>query len=154
MIPLPVIFALVSAVAGFTGAYFWQEANYERRIADIHSAHASQLAESTRDALARTVALQAAKDKALKAAAVRQSALTRAAAAVRDERDGLRDELAASTRALPDASCASVREYSATANSVFGLCADRLERMASEASGHASDSLTLQQSWPKPSQEN
>ena len=80
---------------------------------------------------------------------VRLTAMARSAAAARNERDGLRDELAASRLQLPDASCTAVRDHAATLNTVLGRCTDRLERMAEAASGHATDSLKLQESWPK-----
>ena len=81
-------------------------------------------------------------------AQVRLSAMARSAAAARNERDGLRDELAASRSQLPDASCTSVRQYAATLSSVFGECAAETGGLAEKAGGHAIDTLKLQEAWP------
>jgi hypothetical protein len=149
MIPLPVIFAVVAAVAGATGAWSYQEARYGKQIADIHSTNALAFAAAQKEAHDTTIRLQAAKDEALRLAAVRQRDLARAAAAARSERDGLLNDLAASRVQLPDASCASVRDHAATLSSVFGECAAEIEGLAGPAQGHAIDSLKLQQAWPK-----
>jgi hypothetical protein len=119
------------------------------QIADIKTEYATQQARAVEKAHAETIRLQSVSDNAEKLAQARQSALSRSIAAVRSERDGLRDELAASRLQLPDASCTSVRDHATTLSTVFGQCSDRLESMAREAAGHASDSLKLQQSWPK-----
>jgi len=119
------------------------------QLSQLKTEYATAQARALEKAHAETIRLQSVSDNAEKLAQARQSALSRAAAAVRSERDGLRDELAASRVQLPDASCTSVREYASTASELFGVCTDRLESMAREASGHASDSLKLQQSWPK-----
>lgn len=86
-------------------------------------------------------ALKDANQRALdnKAAADKLSALNR----------GLRDELTDQRRKLSTASIDAVRQYAATASSVFGECSAEVERLAGEASGHASDSLMYQRAWPK-----
>jgi hypothetical protein len=145
----PLILAGVVGVASATGTYLYTRNHYETKLAERAAEHANQLAEATANALAETKRLQAAKDAALKAAANRNASLARAAADLRHERDGLRDELASASIALPNASCASVRDHAAALNTVFGQCAAAIERLASQADGHASDSLTLQESWPK-----
>lgn len=145
---LPLIFAVVAAVAGATGAYFWQENRYEAELSRLSAAHAAAMADATTAAHKETQRLQAAKDAAIKAAAARQRDLARAADNARAERDGLRDDLRANAGRLPSASCDAARNYATTASELFGFCADRLERVAGAAAGHASDSLTLQMSWP------
>lgn len=75
-----------------------------------------------------------------------------AAAGARSERDGLRDELAAAQRDLSSAPPAACIERAAALSAVFEQCAGRLEELAGKADRHASDALTLQQAWPKPSQ--
>lgn len=85
--------------------------------------------------------------------AKKREQLARAAAAgARTERDGLRDDLAAAQRDLPSAAPAACIERAAALSAVFEQCAGRLEEMAGKADRHASDALTLEQAWPKPSQ--
>jgi hypothetical protein len=144
--------ALASAWAGWTLNAMYMGEQMERQktaMAELKTEYATKQARAVEKAHAETIRLQSIKDNAEKLAQARQSALSRAAAAVRVERDGLRDELAASRLQLPEASCTSVRDHATTLSTVLGRCTDRLERMAEAASGHASDSLKLQQSWPK-----
>jgi hypothetical protein len=148
MIPLPVIFAVVSALAGASGAWLYQTNKFERLLSEQRNEYLKRDFKALEVAHADTIRLQATKDAALEAAAARNRELSRAAAAARSERDGLRDELAASRVQLPDASCASVREYASTLSEVFGQCTQLLTRVAEQADGHASDSLMLQESWP------
>lgn len=131
------------------GAWAFQANKYERELSELRTEYATAQVRAVEHAHAETIRLQSRKDEAERLAATRQSALARDAAAARNERDGLRDELAASRVQLSDASCASVRDHAATLNTVLGRCTDRLERMAQAASGHAIDSLKLQESWPK-----
>jgi hypothetical protein len=62
---------------------------------------------------------------------------------------GLRDELTDQRGKLSTASIDAARQYAAAANSVFAECSREVERLAGEASGHSSDSLMYQSSWPK-----
>jgi len=149
VIPIQFIAAAAISVVSFGSAWTYQGARYEREIALQRSERLALLAEAHANAKLETERLAKAKDDAERLAQARQSALARSVAAVRVERDGLRDELAAARSQLPDASCASVRDHAATLSTVLGRCTDRLERMAEAASGHASDSLKLQQSWPR-----
>ena len=139
---------IASAAIAFAGAWQVQGWRMDARLSELKTEYATAQARAVEQAHAETIRLQSIKDNAEKLAAKRLTDMARAAAAVRVERDGLRDELAASRVQLPDASCEAVRGYAAAVSSVFGSCADRLESMAREAQGHASDSLKLQQSWP------
>lgn len=149
MIPIQFIAAGAIAAVSFGAAWTYQGARYEREIADQRAEQLVLLAEAQANARLETERMAKAKADAERSHQIRLAAMARSAAAVRDERDRLRDELAASRVQLPDASCTSVREYAATLNTVFGLCADRLEGLAREAQGHASDSLKLQQAGKK-----
>lgn len=135
---------LACAWGGWT-AQGWR---LNERIASIQTEYATAQFKAVEIAHAETIRLQAQADKAAKQSAARQAKMADDAARARSERDGLRDELAASRSQLPDASCTSVRDHAATLNTVLGRCTDRLERMAQAASGHASDSLKLIESWP------
>ncbi len=89
--------------------------------------------------------LQVAQNEARK----READLNLAANAARTERDGMRDELAASNDRMSRASLASLRQYAATANNVLRECTEKYTELAREADRHASDSLMLSQGWPK-----
>ena len=142
------VVVLASAVS-FTGAWQAQGWRMDAKLSQLKTEYAQAQAQAVEKAHAETIRMQSQKDDAERNAQVRQRALARAVAGVRHERDGLRDELAAARAALPDASCAAVREHAAALNSIFGECADRLEAMAGKAQGHAIDSLKLQEGWPK-----
>lgn len=83
------------------------------------------------------------------AAAVRRSRDLADRDSARAVADGLRGDIDAITRGLPSLTDRAVREYAAAANAVLGDCSRAVEDMAGKAQGHAGDTLTLQQSWPK-----
>jgi chromosome segregation ATPase len=149
MIPIALVFAGVAAISGFTSAWLYQENRYEAKLAQQTTAHATALATANADALAKTLSLQKAKDDAEKKANARIASANRAISAANFELDGLRNELAITSSSLSTASCDSVRDYTATLNTVFGECTSKLGGLAKEADGHAIDSLKLQESWPK-----
>jgi hypothetical protein len=140
--------ALAGAALAFAGAWQVQGWRMDAQLSQLKTEYATAQARAVEKAHAETIRLQTAKDDAERLAAKRQSDLARAAAAVRVERDGLRDELAAARVQLPDASCTSVRQYAATLSAVFGECSAEIEGLAGPAGGHASDSLKLQEGWP------
>jgi len=86
---------------------------------------------------------------AQQAARKRENLLQSQLATLRVASDSLRDDLAASRSQLPGASCDAVRKHAATLTTVFEQCAGRLEPLARDAQGYASDALTLRQSWPR-----
>lgn len=79
----------------------------------------------------------------------RTRVLQAAAAGARAESDGLRGDLARNTADLPSASLTTCRNYAAAANAVLRDMAIEGGGMAEKAGGHASDSLTFEQAWPK-----
>jgi hypothetical protein len=97
----------------------------------------------------KELALQHTKDEAVNAAAVREKNLRAALAAARVAGDGLRNDLTAARGDLSRASIGSIRAYTATLGAVFAECSAEVERLGGEAQGHASDSLMLQQAWPR-----
>lgn len=86
---------------------------------------------------------------AQQAARKRENLLHSQLATLRVASDSLRNDLSTNRGQLPSASCDSVRKHAATLTTVFEQCSGRLEPLARDAQGHASDSLMLQQSWPK-----
>lgn len=62
---------------------------------------------------------------------------------------GLRDTLAAISRSVPDASVEALRHSTTTLAAVLQNCQSEYRELAEKADRHASDSLTLEQAWPK-----
>lgn len=145
---LPLIFAGVAAVAGFTAAWNIQGMRHATELAERTAAHASAMAQANADALAETQRLQEIANKALKAAAARQSVLARDLAA---NRDGLIRLSHAADTALRDSS-GSLDACNANANTltvILGRCAGQLSDVAADADRLASDRQTLIEAWPR-----
>ena len=149
MIPVQLIIAGVLAVASFGAAWTYQGNRYASILAERETDHALALAGATRDALAKTIALQEIANAAERKHQSRLADLRRDLARTRSVADGLRDDLAAARAAMPGASCDSIRGYSATLSTVFDECATEVGRLASQADGHAIDTLKLLESWPE-----
>lgn len=72
-----------------------------------------------------------------------------AAAAMRSELGGLRDELAKVRRDLPDAPGGAVVERADTLATVFAECAAEVAGLAAKADRHADDAKRLRDAWPR-----
>jgi signal transduction histidine kinase len=75
-----------------------------------------------------------------------------AAASARDlrtELDGLRDDLARAGAQLSSASIGSLRRRVTALDTVFEQCARRVEGLAGDAQGIASDARLILDAWPK-----
>lgn len=143
-----VLYAALAAavvVGYFTWADHIGDAREAKVLAKVAAARAAENAKNEKI----TSDWKKGKDNALteanKRAQVAEAARDKLAAVNR----GLRDELTDQRGKLSTASIVAVRQYAATANTVFGECSAAYERLAAEASGHASDSLMYQQAWPK-----
>lgn len=88
-----------------------------------------------------TEALNAAKKREILAAA--------AARDLRTELDGLRDDLASARAQLSIASVTSLRQRITALDTVFEQCARRVEGLAGDAQGIASDTRLILDAWPK-----
>ena len=116
---------------------------------DRMTAEASQaLAEAGKNAMLESARLQKLKDDALDEANKIAQKNAADATRARTELERLRRELA-NRATVANATCASVRDYASTLAIIFGECATAIGEMAEAADGHALDSRTLQQSWPK-----
>jgi hypothetical protein len=62
---------------------------------------------------------------------------------------GLRDTLAAISRGVPDASVEALRHSTTTLAAVLQNCQSEYRELAEKADRHASDTMTLEQAWPK-----
>ena len=141
--------AIVAAALAFGAGWQTQEWRYGKQIAGIQAQHATALASANQKALDDTIKMQRAKDEAIKAAEQRAKTQAANADAARNERDGLRAQLAAAAVQLSNASCPSIREYAAAVNGLFDQCAGAYQDMAGQAAGHAADARLMLEAWPK-----
>ena len=130
--------------AGWTANGWRLNVKIDRMVAEASQA----LAEAGKNAMLESARLQKLKDEALDEANKIAQKNAADATRARSELERLRRELANST-SISNATCASTRDYAATLAVIFGECATRIGEMAEAADGHALDSRTLQQSWPR-----
>jgi hypothetical protein len=142
------IFALCTAMVGF--GYVKGVEHGEVKLTAYKLANDKQHIADLNAAAAKTKQLQQTKDEAIHAATKRAQLNAVAAAAARSDVDSLRDQLAAATSRLSSATDAAVREYAATAGTLFSECTKALAELAGKADGHATDAATLEAAWPKP----
>jgi hypothetical protein len=148
MIGNPYVLAVAAAVAfaaGFTTNGWRLNAKIDSMVAE----HSLAVQAATEKAMQETTRLQKEKDDAIAKAQLQIQANAAAAASARRERDGLRDDLAASRVAIASASISSLREHTSTLTTVFEQCSAELEEMARHADGHATDTVMLLNAWPK-----
>lgn len=131
------------------GYFAWADHIGDVREAQVVAKIEKQRAAENAKHAETTARLQKEKDDALTEANTRALANKAAADRLAAVNRGLRNDLADQRRELSTASLDAVRKYAATANAVFGECSAEVERLAGEAAGHASDSLTYQRAWPK-----
>jgi hypothetical protein len=86
---------------------------------------------------------------ALQASAVRAKTLQSDAGAVRDELERLRNDTATARLQLPGSTSAACVAAADTTSQLLNYCAAALADVAAKADGHANDSLTMQQAWPR-----
>jgi hypothetical protein len=148
MLPLPYVAAGALAVGLLTG---WTTNGWRlnSKIDGMVAEHSLAVKVATEKAAQETTRLQKEKDDAIAKAQIQIQANAAAAAAARRERDGLRDDLAASRVAIANASIGSLREHAAALTTVFEQCAGQLEEMARIADGHATDTVMLLDAWPR-----
>jgi hypothetical protein len=130
--------------AGWTAQGWRLNGKIDRMVAEASQA----LAEAGKNAMLESARLQKLKDEALNEANRTAQKNALAATAARTELDRVRRQLANSVT-IGSSTCASTRNYASTLALVFGECATRLTEVAKDADGHAADSRTFQQSWPR-----
>jgi hypothetical protein len=113
------------------------------------SEHSQALAQANADALAKYTAMERKKQEALDEANRIAQRNAAAAATARADADRLRNDLTTANSRLSTATIASLRNYTAAVNLIFAECVREIEDMAKAADGHALDSRTLMQAWPK-----
>lgn len=148
MIGGPYVLAGVAVIAfatGFTTNGWRLNAKIDSMVAE----HSMAVQAATEKAMQETTRLQKEKDDAIAKAQKQIQANAAAASAARLERDGLRDDLAASRVAITGASLGSLREHTSTLSTVFEQCSAELEEMARHADGHSTDTVMLLGAWPR-----
>lgn len=145
---LPLIFAGVAAVAGFTGAWQIQGMRYEQQLSDLRTDQAMALAKANADALAETQRIQEIANKALKAAAARQSVLARDLAANRDGLIRLSNAADTALRTAND-SHSSCQRVVTTYADIQQQCSSRLVEVGTAADRASSEAVMLREAWPR-----
>lgn len=141
------ITAGLTAIA-FVAGFLVQGWRMDSVISDIHTQHSKALATATQQVLDQSAELQRKKDAALQQAQKKSKQNATAAASAQFELNRLRDYNARNSATINSSTCTSVRDYAATATTVFSECTNALEDMARKADGHALDVRTLIESWP------
>jgi len=146
MLPNPYLLAGAVAVGLLTG---WTTNGWRLngKIDEMVLEHTQALQVATQKAAEQTAKMQGEKDAALRKAVeiVRRNVID--AAAARDERDRLRDDLAASRSAFTDATVPSLVEHARTLSVVFEQCTKEYSELAAKADGHATDASNLFNAW-------
>ena len=144
--PTPYIAAGALAVGLLTGwtANGWR---LNGKIDEMVLEHTQALQVATEQAAKETARMQGEKDAALRKAVeiVRRNVID--AAATRDERDRLRDELAASRSTFADATVPSLINHTRALSVVFEQCVKEYSELAAKADGHAVDAENLFTAW-------
>ena len=135
---------LIGFLSGWTANGWRLNGKIDRMTAEASQA----LAEAGKNAMLESARLQKLKDEALDEANKTAQRNANAAANARSELSRVRQQLANSAT-ISNATCASTRDYAATLAVIFGECATRIGEMAEAADGHALDSRTYQQSFPR-----
>jgi hypothetical protein len=146
MLPLPYIAAGALAVGLLTGwtANGWR---LNGKIDEMVLEHTQAVQLATQKALDETTRMQREKDDAVAKAQAQARTNAAAADAARAERDGLRDDLAASRTTFADSTHASLAAYADTLSVVFEQCTKEYSELATKADGHAADTSTLFNAW-------
>jgi hypothetical protein len=146
MLPNPYLLAGAIGVGLLTGwtANGWR---LNGKIDEMVLEHTQAVQVATQKALDETNRMQREKDDAVAKAQAQAKSNAAAAAAARAERDGLRDDLAASRTTFADSTHTSLAAYADTLSVVFEQCTKEYSELASKADGHAADTSTLFNAW-------
>ena len=146
MLPNPYLLAGAIGVGLLTGwtANGWR---LNGKIDEMVLEHTQAVQLATQKALDETTRMQREKDNAVAKAQAQAKSNAAAADAARAERDGLRDDLAASRTTFADSTHTSLAAYADTLSVVFEQCTREYLELAAKADGHALDTTTLFNAW-------
>jgi hypothetical protein len=144
--PTPYLLAGALAVGLLTGwtANGWR---LNSKIDEMVLEHTQAVQVATQKALDETTRMQREKDNAVAQAQAQAKSNAAAADSARAERDGLRDDLAASRTTFADSTHTSLAAYADTLSVVFEQCTKEYSDVAAKADGHALDTTTLFTAW-------
>ena len=140
-----VAFLAATFAMGWTANGWRLNSKIDRLIAD----HERQVAQANADALARYSDLERKKQEAVNEANKIAQRNARAATDARNDLERLRNQISDTASGMPTATCTSVRAHATTLSTVLAECVGRLEAVAKDADGHALDSRTLNDAWPR-----
>lgn len=150
MIPIQttLIAAAASLAIGLAAGWTANGWRLNGKIDQIIAKHSLDLSKATEAAMNESIRLQKLKDDALNEANKIAQKNAADAANARTQLDRVRKQLASSVT-IGSATCASTRNYAGTLADVFGECAARLTEVAKDADGHALDSRTCHNAFPR-----
>lgn len=144
-------YGLIACLLAAAGV--WHLADKSRAVDDaveqVRNEYITAALVASEAARAKESAWQTQLQKAQNEATTRQKTLAADAAALRTERDGLRDQLATAGRHLPGLTRPALERYTNTFGDVFAECVREYSGLAEAADRLASDRQTLIQSWPE-----
>lgn len=147
MIGLPYKLAAVAACAVLV---FWGVKKLEQRGFDrAVGIYAVAAIKATKEHRATEQQWQTKSQEAQDESRKRQSVLNNYAIGLRTELGGLQNDLAASVRSLSEITDDAIRKRTATVTTILSECAGTVEELARAADRHASDSLMIQDAWPR-----
>jgi hypothetical protein len=131
------------------GYFAWADHVGDVREAKVRAEYTAIELIATQTARATEQAWQAQLTKAQDEATKRQTKLAADAAALRTERNGLRDDLAAVRASVPGLTADSIAELAIVSGELLSECSDRYQGVSAEADALWADRQTLIEAWPK-----
>lgn len=153
MIAIPLMWKIggaVAAVALVVGGLVWLDSS--RQAIGYNKAKAEYAIEelrATHDARIQERLMYLKVTEAQNAAKVRETKHKAATVILNNELSRLLFDLEEAARNLPGLTADATRIRAAAVGTILGECAKEITGLAGKADGHASDSLMLQQAWPK-----
>lgn len=135
-------------VLSFIGSWSIQANRYERQLSDLKAEYAQARDKAIEEAHAKTIILQANKDKALLEAKKRIQVLNRDVASTKSALVSLSDATDTALRTANNSHSACIANAN-TLTVVFGQCAVRLSEVAEDADGLSIDLQTVVEAWPQ-----
>lgn len=139
---------IILAVLVGLGVYLFQDARHDAAVSKLKQNHATAVTKAVEEARADERRYRKGVEDALSKAQKRLEAERVAADRTRRERDGLRDELAASRANLPNLTQPAIVQYAGALTDVLGQCLREYQELAQTADGLNNDRVTLRQAWP------
>lgn len=142
---------IVAAILAFVGVFLYRagaasvRTQWDAAIIQQQALAAAQEADNRKLEAKRQTNVIEAQNAQTK----RTQGLQVAAAGARAESDGLRGDIAAIRASLPSTPGDASSNAASTAAGLLAECGAAYQELAGASDGHYSDTLTLQQAWPK-----